>query len=177
MPQANSSNDALNKFMADAYQAGESVDQKYGVPARKKVLSIGSVYPFTTALALVFAALAFVPVFTFLGFSAFILVSFLSTALITAVVLAGAIILGAGLILLSVISIAFGFAVFLTISAFMAYITYRFAFHTNSRDGSGFGAWKAETAMRFGIVDVRDMRTALASSEPKAPPFEKIGTE
>lgn len=31
--------------------------------------------------------------------------------------------------------------------------------------------------MRFGVVDVRGMRDALATPEPKAPPFEKIGTE
>lgn len=162
--------------MAEAYQAGESVDRKYGAPARKKVLTVGSVYPFTTALALVFSALAFVPIFTFLGFSAFILVTFLSTALIAVLVFAGTIILGAGLILLAVISVAFGFSVFLTISGFIAYIAYRLAFHTNAVEGRGFGAWKAETAMRFGVVDVRGMRDALANSEPK-PPVEKIATE
>jgi len=118
----------------------------------------------------------FFPILMFVGFSTFIVVSFTLTALATVLVFSGAIILGAALILLAVISIVFGFAVFLTVSGFLVYIAYRLAFHVKAPGGRGIGAWRTETAMRFGLVDVRGMRDALASSETK-PADGKVTTE
>ncbi|QRV84817.1 transmembrane protein [Ceratobasidium sp. AG-Ba] len=157
-------NNVWNEFMSEAYQTGERYEKQYGIPARKKLVTVGSAYPFTTALGVVFLALALFPILIFLGFSAFILTTFLSTALIFAIIFAGTIIVGAGTLLLGVMSMTFGFSLFLTVSGFMAFITYRLYFHLREPDGRGLGAWKAETMMRFGLVDVAGMRGALASS-------------
>ncbi|KAB5593345.1 Transmembrane protein [Ceratobasidium theobromae] len=161
-------NGTLGNFFDRAYHVGESMDQTYGVPARKKLLVIGSVYPFTTVLALVFGTLALFPILTFVGFSIFVLLSFVSTALIGSLVLAGLVIFGAGTILLGIISLALGFSIFLTCSGFMTYISYRLAFHTWGSEGQGVGAWVAETMMRFGLIDVEEVRQALSTNyEPK----------
>ncbi|KAG8695161.1 hypothetical protein FRC09_009359 [Ceratobasidium sp. 395] len=153
-----------NEFVTEAYKTGEVYEKQYGIPARKRLATVGGAYPFTTALGIVFVGLALLPVLTFLGFSAFILISFVSTALVLALIFAGAIILAASAILLGVISMAFGFALFLTISGFMAFISYRLVFHVRSPEGRGLGAWKTETMMRFGLVDVGAVRDAFANS-------------
>ncbi|KAG8741821.1 hypothetical protein FRC10_002380 [Ceratobasidium sp. 414] len=69
--------------------------------------------------------------------------------------------------LLGVIAIAFSSALFLTISGFIAFIAYRLVFHARSPEGQGFGGWKDETMMRFGLVDVPGVRAALAGSGPR----------
>ncbi|KAG9091029.1 hypothetical protein FRC06_000743 [Ceratobasidium sp. 370] len=163
-PKRRTANSAWNEFMTEADKTRDVYEKQYGIPARRKLVAVGSAYPFTTAVALVFAGLALIPVLTFLGFSTFILASFTLTALTFALVFAGTIILGASAILLGVIAMAFGSALFLTVSGFMAYTTYRLAFHIRSSEGRGFGAWKAETMMRFGLVDVAGVRAALADS-------------
>jgi hypothetical protein len=75
-----------------------------------------------------------------------------------------------GAILLGAIALAFGFSIFLTVSGFVIYITYRFVFHVQAYEGRGVGAWVAETMTRFGLIDVNEVQKALsASSEPKLP--------
>ncbi|KAG9073423.1 hypothetical protein FS749_015240 [Ceratobasidium sp. UAMH 11750] len=166
-PKRKTANGTWNEFVQEADRKRDGYEKQYGVPARRKLVAVGSAYPFTTVLALVFAGLALFPVLTFLGFSAFVLVSFTLTALTFALVFAGIIILGAGVVLLGVTAIAFSFALFLTVSGFIAYTAYRLVFHVQSPEGQGFGAWKAETMMRFGLVDVAGVRAALASSGPR----------
>jgi hypothetical protein len=82
-----------------------------------------------------------------------------------------------GAILLAVISLAFGFALFLTISGFTTYIAYRLVFHVRAPEGRGLGAWKAETMMRFGLVDVSGMRAALETPDSKPAANGKIAVE
>lgn len=165
---------ALNNFLDQAYRTGANVDQVYGVPARKKILAVGGVYPFTTALALTFGALSLLPILTFIGFALFTFISSVSTAILAALAFSGVVILGAGAILLGVLSFAFGVSVFFTVSGFMMFIAYRLAFHTQARDGQGVGAWITETMMRFGLVDIDGMRVALATPPTaESKPFVK----
>ncbi|KAG8686785.1 hypothetical protein FRC09_013926 [Ceratobasidium sp. 395] len=156
-----------NEFVTEAYKTGEVYEKQYGIPARKRLATVGGAYPFTTVSENHSQSLLkHSPIYFDLprGFSAFILISFVSTALVLALVFAGAIILGASAILLCVISMTFGFALFLTISGFMAFISYRLVFHVRSPEGQGLGAWKTETMMRFGLVDVGAVRDAFANS-------------
>ena len=164
--QRTGANDTLNNFLDQAYQTGAKIDRDYGIPARKKVLVVGSVYPFTTSLVLVFGALAIIPILTFIGFSLFIFFTFVTTAFIAALTFSGTFILGAGALLLGVLSLAFGFSLFIAVSGFAGFIFFRLLFHLQARDGQGVGAWMTETMMRFGLVDIDEVRTALSAPEP-----------
>ncbi|CUA71873.1 hypothetical protein RSOLAG22IIIB_04819 [Rhizoctonia solani] len=121
-----------DNFREQALRAADSMDKQYGIPARKKLVAVGTVYPFTTTLALTFGALSFFPVLTFLVFSFFTLFIFLLSGLATSLVLAGIVILGACVILLTIISLILGFALFFSVSGYMIYLAYRFAFHVQA---------------------------------------------
>ncbi|CAE6372599.1 unnamed protein product [Rhizoctonia solani] len=163
-----------NNFRQQALAAADSMDKQYGIPTRNKIISVGSVYPFTTTLAVTFGALAFFPVLTFLIFSFFTLFIFLLSGLTTALILAGIVILGACVILLSVLSFALGFSLFFSISGFMVYLAYRFAFHVQANEGGGMGAWVEETLLRFKLVDINEVRETLASNGKAKYPDGKV---
>ncbi|KAF8688591.1 hypothetical protein RHS03_09486, partial [Rhizoctonia solani] len=182
-------------FRQQALNVADSIDKQYGIPARNKIVAVGSVYPFTTTLAVTFGALSFFPVITFLWvfplvewfdqqpsnpshpcrtFSFFTLFIFLLSGLATALVLAGIVILGACIILLSVLSFALGFAFFFSISGLIVYLAYRLAFHVQANEGGGVGAWVEETLLRLKLVDINEVRETLASKGEKKYPDGKV---
>ncbi|CAE6426101.1 unnamed protein product [Rhizoctonia solani] len=161
-------------FRQQALNVADSIDKQYGIPARNKIVAVGSVYPFTTTLAVTFGALSFFPVITFLTFSFFTLFIFLLSGLATALVLAGIVILGACIILLSVLSFALGFAFFFSISGLIVYLAYRLAFHVQANEGGGVGAWVEETLLRLKLVDINEVRETLASKGEKKYPDGKV---
>ncbi|KAF8684931.1 hypothetical protein RHS04_00843 [Rhizoctonia solani] len=182
-------------FRQQALNVADSIDKQYGIPARNKIVAVGSVYPFTTTLAVTFGALSFFPVITFLWvfplvewfdqqpsnlshscrtFSFFTLFIFLLSGLATALVLAGIVILGACIILLSVLSFALGFALFFSISGLIVYLAYRLAFHVQANEGGGAGAWVEETLLRLKLVDINEVRETLASKGEKKYPDGKV---
>ncbi|CAE6468081.1 unnamed protein product [Rhizoctonia solani] len=163
-----------DNFRGQALRVADSMDKQYGIPARKKLIAVGTVYPFTTTLAITFGALSFFPVLTFLIFSFFTLFIFLLSGLATALVFAGIIILGACIILLSVISLIFGFALFFSVSGYMIYLAYRLAFHLQGSEGQGVGAWVEETLLRFRLIDIHEVREALASDGATKYPDGKV---
>ncbi|CAE6423844.1 unnamed protein product [Rhizoctonia solani] len=163
-----------DNFREQALRAADSMDKQYGIPARKKLIAVGSVYPFTTALTVIFGALSFFPVLTFLIFSFFTLFILLLSGLATALVLAGTVILGACIILLSVISLIFGFALFFSVSGYMVYLTYRLAFHVQASEGQGVGAWIEETLLRFRLIDIQEVQETLASNGATKYPDGKV---
>ncbi|KAJ1301010.1 hypothetical protein OPQ81_003433 [Rhizoctonia solani] len=163
-----------DNFREQALRAADSLDRQYGIPARKKLMAVGSAYPFTTTLAVTFGALSFFPVLTFLVFSFFTLFTFLLCGLATSLVFAGIVILGACVILLSVISLIFGFAIFFSVSGFMVYLAYRLAFHIQASEGQGVGAWIKETLLRFRLIDVNEFRETVASNGATRYPDGKV---
>ncbi|CAE6494245.1 unnamed protein product [Rhizoctonia solani] len=163
-----------DNFREQALRTADSMDKQYGIPARKKLVAVGTVYPFTTTLAVTFGALSFFPVLTFLTFSFFTLFVLLLSGLATALFLAGIIILGACVILLSIISLIFGFALFFSVSGYMVYLAYRFAFHVQANQGQGAGAWLEETLLRFKLIDINEVRETLASDGVTKYPDGKV---
>ncbi|CAE6478315.1 unnamed protein product [Rhizoctonia solani] len=163
-----------DSFREQALRTADSMDKQYGIPARKKIIAVGTVYPFTTTLAMTFGALSFFPVLTFLAFSFFTLFIILLSGLATALFIAGIIILGAFVILLSIISLIFGFALFFSVSGYMVYLAYRFAFHVQGVQGQGAGAWLEETLLRFRLIDINEVRETLASNGATKYPDGKV---
>ncbi|ELU38619.1 hypothetical protein AG1IA_07346 [Rhizoctonia solani AG-1 IA] len=145
-------------FRQQALNVADSIDKQYGIPARNKIVAVGS------TLAVTFGALSFFPVITFLW--VFPLVEWFDQQPSN--------LSHSCIILLSVLSFALGFALFFSISGLIVYLAYRLAFHVQANEGGGAGAWVEETLLRLKLVDINEVRETLASKGEKKYPDGKV---
>jgi len=115
-------------------------------------------HPVTATFIAIFSFLSFVPVLSFLGFSAFILLSFTIVALSSALLTAAVIILGFLACLLFTLFIITWISAFLTTLCVAGYTLLRLATLVRSDGGDGAAEWARETKGHIAHASSRIMR-------------------
>ncbi|KAF8973883.1 hypothetical protein BDZ97DRAFT_402832 [Flammula alnicola] len=100
--------------------------------------------PISATFIAIFSLLSSFPVFTFLGVSLFIIVTFITIALGVAFIAAAGVVLGLLTILLSILTAAFFTSMFLTLVSVSCYLFLRLVVLVRQEGKSGFFDWAGE---------------------------------
>ncbi|CAG7853019.1 SubName: Full=Uncharacterized protein {ECO:0000313/EMBL:CCA70890.1} [Serendipita indica DSM 11827] len=120
-------------------------DSAVWTPGKARSREFANAYPISAMFVGIFTALAFIPVASYLIFTAFVLISTVSLALATAIGFT----LFVGLFLFGTLIIILLFASAATLGLLGCFLAIRLLFHIRSQEGQGVQGWVAETKDRI----------------------------
>ncbi|OBZ66938.1 hypothetical protein A0H81_13265 [Grifola frondosa] len=145
--------DLLSYFDKSAmvvHQSFQRFEQGYARPGMSLLVKSFQTRPVRSTFLAVFAILSLLPLLSFIGFSLFILASFVFFSLAGALLAASIVIMLSGVLLGCTLMILFFISIPLTAFALGAFIAFRLAVRVRS-DGyrAGVGGWAQETKNQF----------------------------
>lgn len=124
-------------------------DSAVWTPGKARSREFANAYPISAMFVGIFTALAFIPVASYLIFTAFVLISTVSLALATAIGFTLFVGFWTGLFLFGTLIIILLFASAATLGLLGCFLAIRLLFHIRSQEGQGVQGWVAETKDRI----------------------------
>jgi len=149
---------SFNRSASAVQTYADKFEHEYARPALRVSQAFFDEHPVTATFIAIFSFLSFVPVLSFLGFSAFILLSFTLVALSSALLTGAVIILGSLACLLFTLFIITCISGFLTTLCVAGYTLLRLATLVRSDGGDGAAEWARETKGHIAHASRRIMR-------------------
>jgi len=149
---------SFNRSASAVQTYADKFEHEYARPALRVSQAFFDEHPVTATFIAIFSFLSFVPVLSFLGFSAFILLSFTLVALSSALLTAAVIVLGSLACLLFTLFIITCISAFLTSLCVAGYTLLRLATLVRSDGGDGAAEWAREARGHIAHARSRIMR-------------------